>query len=259
MTRSILTAVVLASGLTAAVAHAGADCKKEKKSEQGAIDPQADAALKRMSAYVGDLKSFRVDATTIDEKITTGGEKIQELKQSKIAVRRPDGMWIDRTGPKGHAVFRWDGKEFTLFLPEKNTFATEKAPDKLDAAIDDARDRLGIDAPGADLIVSDSYHALLEDVVSCRYIGLERIDGMMAHHLAMVGNKVDWQLWIADGPMPVPLRYVITSKDMTGQPQFTIELHNWKPDDASLTKQSFAFVPPPDATRMSFTTPEKKS
>jgi len=55
------------------------------------------------------------------------------VKESKVAVKRPDKLRVDRAGPKGHAVFRDDGKLFTLYHAEKNVFTD--AP----AAADDRR------------------------------------------------------------------------------------------------------------------------
>ena len=59
------------------------------------IEPKADAALHRMSDYLSGLNTFRVDTTTVDEtKVAKDGRKIQELAESKFAVRRPGEMRI---------------------------------------------------------------------------------------------------------------------------------------------------------------------
>jgi hypothetical protein len=224
--------------------------------EEGVIEPQAQAALRRMSDYLAGLKSFRVDTTTVDEKITKTGQKIQELKESRVALRRPHELWIERVGPAGHGVFRYDGKQFSIYSPLRNAYAIAPAPGTLEAAIDHARDRLGIDAPAGDLLVSDSYAALTEGIVTGRYVGLEPIGGAWAHHLAMSGKVVDWQIWIQDGAQPVPLRYVITSKDMPSSPQFTVELRNWEPN-APLSDAIFTFTPPRGAKRVEFVIPGK--
>jgi hypothetical protein len=216
---------------------------------QGKIDPQADAQLRRMSDYLAGLKSFRVDSTTIDEKVATDGQKIQELKESKLAVLRPNGLMVERTGPFGHGVFRYDGKQFSLFLPDKNKYATAPAPATLDEAIDTARDKLSIDAPGGDLIVSNPYRDLTNGVIEARYIGLEPVGNVMAHHIAVTEKDVDWQIWIQDGPQPVPLRYVITTKDMKVRPEFTIEMRNWQPN-AKVDASELSFTPPAGATQI---------
>ncbi len=225
--------------------------------EEGVIDPRADAQLRKMSDYLSQMQSFRVDTTTVDEKVTTDGQKIQELKESAVVVKRPNKLRVDRTGPRGHAILRYDGKQLSLFADDQNRYAVMPAPSDLDAAIDHAREKLHADAPGGDLLVSDPYQALTDGIVKGHYVGLEPVEGKLAHHLAMTGDKTDWQIWIADGPQPVPLRYVITSKDVPGQPEFTLEAHHWR-SDPTVKDQTFTFTPPGDAVKVDLT-PKSKS
>jgi hypothetical protein len=253
---AVLSVLVGGAVWTVQAKEAASPPQAPEAKQEGVIDPKADAALRRMSDYLAGLKSFRVEATTVDEKITTEGQKIQEVKESRLAVKRPNQFRVDRVGPNGHAVFRDDGKRFSLYHTERNVYAQAPAPDTIDAAIDDARERLHVDAPGGDLIVSDSYDALIDGVTVGRYIGLEPIGDVKAHHLAVTKKDVDWQIWIKDGPEAVPLRYVITSKDMRGEPQFTLELRNWQPN-ASLADDTFAFTPPSGAKRVELAEPKK--
>lgn len=258
----LLRTMIAASVLVGTAAWAGSEHGAAPAPASGAqrevrIDPQADAALHRMSDYLARLKTFRVETTSVDEKITTEGQKIQEIRESKIAVKRPDGLRIDRVGPNGPAVFCYDGKRFSFYNFEKNVYAVAPAPATLDAAIDEARDRLHIDAPGGDLLVSKPYDALIDGVTVGRYIGLEPLGSVQAHHLAMTKGDVDYQIWIQDGQEAVPLRYVITSKDMAGQPQFTIDLRNWQPS-APMSDDTFAFKAPASASRVDLTAPAPK-
>src|SRR5262249_37443947 len=101
--------------------------------KEGVIDPKADAELRRMSDYLNGLKTFRVETTTIDEHFTKDGHKVQELKESKLAVKRPNQLAVDRIGPRGRALFRYDGKQFTIYGASKNQFAIASAPPKMDA------------------------------------------------------------------------------------------------------------------------------
>jgi hypothetical protein len=224
------------------------------KQQEGVIDPKADAALRRMSDYLASLKSFQVDTTAIDEKFTTNGHKVQQLQSSRIMVERPSGLRVDRVGPAGHSSFRYDGKRFGVINKDRNVYATAPAPPHLDAAIDEARARLKLDTPGGDLLVSDPYRSLTEGTIEGRYIGLEPIDGVMADHIAVTKKGTAWQLWIKHGAEAVPLRYVVTSEDLPGAPQFTIEMRNWQPD-ARVPADAFSFTPPPGATRVAFAPP----
>jgi hypothetical protein len=238
-------------GLLLLGAGATTNAKQEKAagSQASNIDPQAETVLRRMTSYVGRLKTLRVDTTTIDEKVTKSGLKVQEIKQSKVTMARPDKLAVDRDGPHGRVIFRYDGKQFAVYGASQNAFGTAPAPATLDAAIDEARDRYGLDAPGGDLLVTDAYTQLLDGVTEGHYIGLEPVGDVMAHHVVMRKGTTDYQIWVQDGAEPIPLRYVITSRDLPAAPQFTLELRNFKAD-VPLSEASFALLPPPNAKRI---------
>jgi hypothetical protein len=224
----------------------------------GVIEPRADAALHRMSNYLAGLKTFRVDTTTIDEtKVSEDGQKIQEVAESKLAVKRPGQIRVDRNGPNGRVVFRDDGRQFSVYNSNKAIYATAPAQGDLQQAADQARQQLQVDAPGIDLIGPNVYANLTDGVTEVRYVGLEPMaGGVMAHHLAATKADVTYQIWIQDGPKPVPLRYVVAGRDMMSSPQFTIEMRNWQPH-AKVPDSTFAFSPPAGARKVAFAPPRK--
>jgi hypothetical protein len=258
MTVRMVAFTILAGGVVWAIEPpAGQKTAKTEKTEEGVVEPKADAALHKMSDYLSGLKSVRASATTTDEKVTKEGQKIQEMAESKMIMQRPGELRVEREGPKGHSIVVDDGKQFVAYNREKNVYATAPAPEKLDKAIDELRERLHVDAPGGDLMVSDPYSELMEGTVTGRYVGLEPVEGSMAHHLAFTRKDLDWQIWIKDGPEAVPLRYVITTKDLPGQPQFTLQVHRWQANP-EVSPQDFLFTPPATAKRVQLTAPKTK-
>jgi hypothetical protein len=146
-------------------------------------------------------------------------------------------------------AFWYDGKTMSLYCAANHTYGTVPARPTLDATIDAARTRFQIEAPGADLLFSHPYEILTEQVTGGQLIGRETIDGVAANHLAFVGEDIDWQVWIQDGPQPLPLRFVITTKTMKEQPEFSVRLSHWDPQ-ATLPETTFAFQPPPGSKRV---------
>jgi hypothetical protein len=55
--------------------------------------------------------------------------------------------------------------------------------------------------------------------------------------------EVDWQIWIEMGASPIPRKYVITSKTVSGAPQYTLRIKDWKAD-AQISADAFTFTPP---------------
>jgi hypothetical protein len=245
---SCVALLALSNGVQAAAPCASPAAAKESKNK---IDQQADAKLKEMSTYLAGLKTFRVDTTAVDEVVLPSGEKIERVASSRIAVRRPNGLRSDRTGPRGDVELRYDGKQISVYGKKSGFYATAPAPGTLDETIDLARAKFGLDAPGADLLMSDPYKVLTEGATSGKYLGLETIDGTPCHHLAFRGKSVDFQIWIQDGDKPLPRRFVIVSKHERGEPQFSVAMSGWQPD-ASLSDALFVFQPPPGAKRIQF-------
>lgn len=217
------------------------------------VDPRADALLHRMSADLSNLRTFQVSTHYSTEVVTRQGQKIQMMGESNLSVKRPNMLRSDRSGPRGDVTFFYDGRNVTVYGSRANLYATTNAPPSLDRAIDFTRQQLDLEAPGADLLYSDPYQALMEDVVSGRYVDDEPIGNRLCHHLAYRGHETDWQIWIDAGPRALPCRFEITSKNVVGRPEFSVDLFNWRLDPP-LPNQMFAFRPPPGAARISFLT-----
>jgi hypothetical protein len=222
------------------------------------VDPKADELLRKMSTQLGHLKTFSFEADHVLEVVTKDGQKLQFVAQSRVSVQRPNKVRSDRLGPIADMTLYYDGNKISVFGKRTHFYATSPAPDNIDAAIDFARDELGLEAPAADLLYSNAYNGLMEDVISGKYIGNEPIADRMCHHLAYHGHKTDWQIWIQDGPQALPCRFVITTTDEIGQPEFEITMSNWN-TAPKIAANEFEFTPPPDAIRIDFLRREEKA
>lgn len=239
MKRALLVAALVAGPAQGAV---------PQKGPAKNIEPRAEQVLRGMSNYLAGLRTFRVESSAVDEVVLKSGQKIQQVTDSQVSVLRPNHLHSQRLGPGPNLAFWYDGKALTTYCNSDNTYSTVPAPPSLDAMIDMARAKYGIEAPGADLIFSRPYEVLTEDATSGQYIGKEIIDGVATHHLAFRAKDVDWQIWVQDGAQPLPRRYVITTKTVQGQPQFTVSLSRWEVD-VGLPAAALDFQPPPGATR----------
>jgi hypothetical protein len=160
-------------------------------------------------------------------------------------------MRSDRLGELASLQFFYDGKDMILYGRRMNMYAMTAAPPTLDEAIDFARLKLDIDAPAADLLYSDPYKVLMEDVVEGKYVNEATIAGQKCHHLAFRGNETDWQIWIADGAQPLPLRFIIASKKVKSVPELTVAMPKWDLNPR-IAPDTFTFTPPAKAERIDF-------
>jgi hypothetical protein len=220
-------------------------------SQQPGVDPKARALLEKMSDFLGGQRQFSVEVDGSTEVVLQSGEKVEFDHSSDVRLKRPDKLRSDRRGEKADVEFYYDGRSFTLYGKKNHYYATADAPATIDEAIDAARERLGIEAPGADLLYNKPYDVLMDDVVSGTYLGTVAVRGVSCHHLAFRGNETDWQIWIEDGPRPVPCKFVITSKKVQGLPEFTVEFSQWN-FSPRLGDEVFHFTPPGNAKRIDF-------
>jgi len=227
------------------------EATRPQTSTERQMDPEADRVLRGMSDYLGKLRAFTVIADHETEVERDNGQKLLFSATSRVAVRRPNRFRSDRMGEVADVSFFYDGNDLTIYGARSGFYATAKAPATIDAAVDFARDRLDIDVPGSDLLYADPYRILMEDAVSGINVGMAQIKDVRVHHLAYQGHDTDWQIWIEDDSTPLPRKYVIVTKDMKSQPEFTVELHDWDVN-AKLTDDTFEFKPPPAAKKIEF-------
>src|SRR5277367_6052076 len=90
---------------------------------------------------------------------------------------------------------------------------------------------------------------LMPEVIDTKDLGSGVIGGVECDHLAFRTKDVDWQIWMTQGANPHPCRYVITSKDVTGWPQYTIDVRAWR-TGADVASGGFSLDPPKDAKKV---------
>jgi|SRR5664279_5952489 len=200
----------------------------------------ASQVLKAMFDYVGSQKTISVTYDSAVEVMTPDLQKIQFAGSGEVQLNRPDKLRATRTGGYADIELLFDGKTATIFGKGMNVFAQREAPGSVDQLIDKLRNEAGMDIPGADLLLASGYDEVMKDVIDAKHIGQGVIDGIECEHLAFRNAEVDWQIWIQLGARPIPRQYIITSKTVTGAPQYTLRIKDWK-TDAPVAADAFTF------------------
>jgi len=219
------------------------------------IDPKADKLLRQMSDYLNTLDQFTISVENSLDSVLLSGQKLQLGRAIDVIVKRPDRLRVNVDGDRTSRELYYDGKSITLFSKDVNYYGMLEAPSNVEAAMDHAEESVGLVAPMADLISRNCYDILAEDILSGFYVGLSNVRGVQCHHLAFRAEETDWQIWIENSKTPFPRKFVITSKWVTGAPQFTGIMDRW---DVSpkLEEGLFIFVPPKEARQIGFLAPE---
>jgi hypothetical protein len=216
----------------------------------GASADEADAKrlLKAMSDYLVAQQaiSFEYDATL--EAITKEGQKLALASSGTLILNRPDRIRATRSSGFADVEMSFDGKTLTLLGKNLNIYAQQDVPGTVDNLVDELR-KHNRPLPAADLLLMDPYEVLMQDVVDVKDLGSGVIGGVECDYLAFRAKEVDWQIWIAQGESPYPCRYVITSKFMKGEPQYSIQIRDWKAG-AEVAATDFSFKNPTDAKKV---------
>lgn len=205
--------------------------------------------LKKMTQYVSSQTSISAVVDTDIEVITPELQKIQFASTSKLQLSRPDKLRVERRGGYADVDLVFDGKALSVNDKQGKTFAQINTPGTTDQLIERLRTEFSIDAPGADLLLTNALDLLSDDIVDAKYIGEGVVGGVDCDHLAFRDLETDWQIWIERGEQPIPRKYVITSKAVTGAPQFTLIVRDWK-SGAALPADTFAFKAPANAEKV---------
>ncbi len=172
----------------------------------------------------------------------------------KLFVRRPDRIRAEIQTDRGKRRFLYDGKTINILDMMENVYMSTNVPPDIDAAMDYAMEKYDVTVPIVDLIFSDPYAILTENVWSGFYVGKNYVQGVICHQLAFSQELIDWQIWIEDSVSPVPRKLVITYKQLEGSPQYISYLSNWD-FNPRLPDMVFEFVPPVNARKVDVITP----
>jgi hypothetical protein len=207
------------------------------------MNKDADEILRSMSNFLAGTKEFSVSVDIGNEILTKEGEKLQFNSSGTLILQRPARFYINRQSRFGDAEMFFDGKTLTVYGKSMKAYFQQDVTGSTDDAFSVLGGSLGVVLPGTDLLAADPYTALTERVTSSGYYGTDYVQGVECHHLGFRADQVDWQLWVRTGDEPLPMKFVITTKWMTGAPQFSVQLSNWNLKPV-LAADRFTFVAP---------------
>ena len=239
--RAFLCAVLLLAAPAVARAQAA-----------GEPQPNARAILLRMAEFLAKAQRLSVTGRVAYDALQASGQKIEWNEVRRVTISRPDRLRMEAERDDGaRSLVLFDGKEITTYDEPSRVYAQAPQPGSVDDTLVYFVRDLGLRLPLAVLFVSRAPAELERRVKSVEYVQKTGIFGTPAHHIAGRTDTVDFQVWIADGDQPLPLRAVPVYKTAPGQPQFRAQLSEWnlaaEPPDSL-----FMFTPPADANRIPF-------
>jgi hypothetical protein len=230
-------------------AHKRVARKAPAKVAEPIIDPQARDLMQKMSTYLASLPRFTVHTETTQQVVFPSGLVLDSDRAADVAVERPNHVKAHVMSAMRNVEVYYDGSNVSLYSPDKNMYTTWPAPPTIDQLVTRAQQQEGLALPAADFLFRSPYDRMMAKVDRGSYIGKALVAGVMTDQLAFRQKGVEWQIWIQQGDLPLPVRLAIKDKAVKGSPWSMVTLTNWN-TTPQFEAAMFTFTPPAGATRI---------
>ncbi|TCM20877.1 hypothetical protein EDF56_102540 [Novosphingobium sp. PhB165] len=213
------------------------------------LDPVAMSALKGMGAYLASLQKFELHTkATVETTLQDTDLSVHLGYEGTYYVQRPTGFFVQMKSDRTIREYIYDGKTFTVNVPRQKFFSTVAAPPTIRKTIDKVYLDYGISLPLADLFYWAD-NPTTDGIRKAVRIGYANVNGQDCDQFAYRGDDLDWELWIARGKAPLPLRIVVTHRDTNPRGSYSADL-TWN-TSPSFDASRFRFTPPDGAKSIS--------
>lgn len=205
-----------------------------------------------MANFLAAAEKFSFSLRAGFDVVQDNGQKIEFGEIREITVQRPDRVRIEELASDGaRDVMVFDGKNISILNGEKKVFAQAPQPGDIDTTVLYFVRDLQMRLPLAPLLMRHFPRELERRMQSIDAVEQTDILGQPALHLAGRTATVDFQVWIAEGKQPLPLRIILSYREIEGHPQFWANFSKWDLTP-EINKTSFIFAAPADATQIMF-------
>jgi hypothetical protein len=216
------------------------------------IDLEAMKILDASASFLASQQSFSVTTETSYEVLQESGQMIEFGATRTAKLKRPDKLRIDAEDRAGEQRgFIFEGRELTIFDIDENVYASVAHPGDIDEALEYLDTKLQTPTPLAEFFYNRPFEVWNEGLTSAQYVGDDNLAGTPCAHLAFRNERVDFQIWIALGDKPLPLRVIIHYKLHPGMPQYRAQFSKWDLS-AKLQDKDFVFKPAKGAEKIPF-------
>jgi hypothetical protein len=206
-----------------------------------------------MSQALASARTLRFRVRNLVPLQTPGGDWITLAGTGSVMRQGNDRLFVETGGDLYSFRYYFDGRSVTAFAPGTNVYARRDAPGTIDETLQQAARNGEAVFVFADLVSADPYAAMTKGLKRAFIVGTSTIDGVETHHVAVRGEKLDWEIWIGSEDR-LPRMVALTDVSVARKPTQTVLLSDWSVDQP-IPDDAFAFRAPPDATEIPFQDP----
>ncbi len=210
-----------------------------------------DQVLNQVCNFLKAQKSFTVEMDITYDNVLDSGEKVQYAAYQKVWVAKPNQLRSDYRGDLRSTSFYYDGKLLTWQNTNLDFYATKAAAPTIDEVLENVEVKYGVTIPMSNLFVTDPCGKVTLDIEKSVFVGSNMVNRVPGYHLLFTGKDRDWQMWVSRERQPLPMKVVITYKNIPGNPQYTAILSKWNfsPD---IPTDTFTYEPSEEAIGIEF-------
>ena len=204
-----------------------------------------------MSDYLASVKRARAVARDTYDGVSEDGERIQFSSRRTIHLDQPNKLNVEYSGDDGKRRVCYDGKTVSLLNRKEKVYTVKDAPDTIAGLLDYMANSHGFTIPLTDFFYPSAYDALLPGTQTGSYVGKHQVGMHRCHHLAFVGESIDWELWIKADEIPLPRKLRLTYKLEPSKPRYTALILTWEANP-TMPAGVFEFKAPAGASKIDF-------
>jgi hypothetical protein len=195
-----------------------------------ALEPKAMELLKAASNRLAAARTMSFTAVATYESPSRMAIPLAYTTKSEVLMQRPDKLRVITLGDGPASEFYYDGKVMMAYSPAEDLVAVADAPPTIDETMEVAYHVAAIYFPFDDVIVSDPYKDIAEDLRLAFYVGQSHvIGGTTTDIVAYDTGGVFVEAWIGtEDKLPRMLRAIYVDDPLRLRHQ--LELSNWKID-----------------------------
>ncbi|MCA0872401.1 DUF2092 domain-containing protein [Seohaeicola saemankumensis] len=227
----------------------------ENRTADAGLDAEAVEVLTRATDFLAAQERLAVDWFVSFDVVIEGREKITLVRSGQNLLERANGLYASVEFGEETREFYYDGTAVHIVDVEENSFVMAPFAMGVEALAERLSQEYDVRLPIWQLMSGSPGRNLLEGVTAAAHLGITRLAGRPAHHLAFSDHDRDLQVWVADDPeRPEILMIVGTDPYTQGWPQFRAYFTRWD-FEPEVTPGVFDFVPDEAAERMTWPRP----
>jgi hypothetical protein len=228
---------------------------RAEASTRPALEPKAIEILRASCARLAAAHSMSFTAVVAYESPSRSGFPLAYATKSEVVMQRPDKLRVITLGDGPASEFYYDGKSMMAYAPIEDLVAIADAPPTIDEAMEVAYHTAAVYFPFDDVIVSDPYTDISDDLRSAFYIGRSNVIGGVATDMVSYDTGgVFVEAWIGvDDKLPRMLRAIYADDPL--KLRHGMELTNWH-IDPTLSADTFSSEKATKAKHINFARPD---